>query len=135
MTSTTSCTPLATAIAPTRNASEPDGHAFSIRVQGMPGEADRGGDRVAADALLAPERAALRRDERRLHLDRLEALVDALDRGGERARGHLLVALLEQLTELDESAADDRDLVPAHVARLLRISPLYPYTGTPRSYA
>jgi len=36
MTSTTSCAPLATAIAPTRNASEPDGHAFSIRVHGMP---------------------------------------------------------------------------------------------------
>ena len=36
MTSTTSWTPLATAIAPTRNASEPDGHAFSMRVHGMP---------------------------------------------------------------------------------------------------
>jgi hypothetical protein len=36
MTRTTSCTPLATAIAPTRKASEPDGHAFSTRVQGMP---------------------------------------------------------------------------------------------------
>ena len=36
MTSTTSYTPLATAIAPTRNASEPDGHAFSIRVHAIP---------------------------------------------------------------------------------------------------
>ena len=36
MTSTTSWTPLATAIAPTRKASEPDGQAFSMRVQAMP---------------------------------------------------------------------------------------------------
>ena len=36
MTRTTSCTPLATAIAPTRNASEPDGQAFSMRVHGTP---------------------------------------------------------------------------------------------------
>ncbi len=99
-----------------------------------PGEADRGGDRVAADALLAPERAALRRDERGLHLDGIEALVDALDRGGEGTRGHLLVALLEQLTELDEPASDDRNLVPAHVPVSADLA-LYPYTGTPRSYA
>src|SRR3954447_3787216 len=36
ITSTTSCTPLATAIAPTRNASDPEGHAFSMRVHGTP---------------------------------------------------------------------------------------------------
>ena len=119
MTRTTSCTPLATAIAPTRNASAPDGHAFSIRVHGDTGEPDRGGNRVAADALLAPERPALGGDERRLHLGGLEALVDAVDRGGERAGRHLLVALLEQLPELDEPGSDDGDLVPAH--RRLRL--------------
>ena len=36
MTSTRSCTPDATAIAPTRKASDPLGHAFSMRVHGMP---------------------------------------------------------------------------------------------------
>ena len=45
---------------------------------------------------------------------RLEALVDARDRGLERARRHLLVALLEELAHLDEPGADDRDLVPTH---------------------
>ena len=79
------------------------------------GEADRRRDGVAADALLAPERAALRGDERGFDLRRLEALVDAVDCGGERAGRHLLVALLEELPELDEPAADDRDPVPAHV--------------------
>ena len=78
------------------------------------GETDRGRDRVAADAFLAPQRAALRRDERGLDLRGLEALVDALHRGVERAGGHLLVALVEQLAHLDEAGADDRHLVPAH---------------------
>ncbi len=78
------------------------------------GETDRGRDRVAADALLAPQRPALGRDERGLDLCGLEALVDALHRGVERARGHLLVALFEQLTHLDEPGADDGDLVPRH---------------------
>ena len=40
----------------------------------------------------------------------------------ERARGHLLVALVEQLAHLDEPGADDRDPVPAH-ARPLGCAP------------
>ena len=36
ITRTTSCTPLATAMAPMRKASDPDGQAFSTRVQAMP---------------------------------------------------------------------------------------------------
>ena len=36
MTSTTSCTPLATTMAPMRKASDPDGQAFSTRVQATP---------------------------------------------------------------------------------------------------
>ena len=80
------------------------------------GEPDRGRHGVAADALLAPQRAALGGDERGVDLVGLEALVDARDRGVERARGHLLVALVEQLAHLDEPGADDGDLVPAHDA-------------------
>ena len=49
----------------------------------------------------------------------LEALVDAVDRGGEGVGRHLLVALLEELAELDEPGADDGDPVPAHVDLLL----------------
>ena len=79
------------------------------------GEADRGRHRVAADALLAPERPPLRGHDHGVDLGRLEALVDGGDRGLERARGHLLVALLEQLAELDEAPADDRDSVPGHL--------------------
>jgi hypothetical protein len=56
----------------------------------------------------------LRRDERRLDLRRLESLVDALDGSRERARRHLLVALVEELTHLDQPRADHGDLVPAH---------------------
>ena len=78
------------------------------------GEADGRRNGVAADALLPPQRSALRRDERGLDLVRFEALVDARDRGLERARGHLLVALLEQLTHLDEPGTDDCDPVPTH---------------------
>ena len=70
MTSTTSWTPLATAIAPTRKASDPDGQAFSMRVQGIPASPIADGHRVAADALLAPQRAPLGRDERGLDLRR-----------------------------------------------------------------
>ena len=77
-------------------------------------ETDRGRDGVAADALLAPQRAALRGDERGIRLVRFESLVDAGDRGVERARGHLLIALLEQLAHLDEPGPDDGDLVPTH---------------------
>ena len=116
MTSTMSWTPLATAIAPTRKASDPDGHAFSMRVHGMPARPEGRRDRVPADALLAPERAALGRDERGLDQCRFEALVDAGDGGVERARCHLLVALLEQLAELDQPGADDGDSVPAQRA-------------------
>ena len=36
ITSTTSCTPLATTMAPMRKASDPDGQAFSTRVQATP---------------------------------------------------------------------------------------------------
>ena len=43
----------------------------------------------------------------------LEPLVDARDRGIERTGRHLLVALLEQLTHLDEAGTDDRDPVPS----------------------
>ena len=78
------------------------------------GETDRGRHRVAADALLAPERPPLGGDERGVDLLGLEAAVDVGDRGLERARRHLLVALLEQLTELDEPGADHGDPVPAH---------------------
>jgi hypothetical protein len=63
---------------------------------------------------LAPQRSPLRRDERGFDLAGLEAFVDAGDRGLERARRHLFVALLEELTHLDEAGADHRDLVPAH---------------------
>ena len=114
ITSTTSCTPLATAIAPTRNASEPDGHAFSMRVHGMPTRP------IAVGIVLPPMPSwphsvpALGRDERGLDLVRLEALVDARDRGVERGRGHLLVALVEQLAHLDEAGADDGHPVPRH---------------------
>src|SRR5207244_12485523 len=78
-------------------------------------EADRGRHGVAADALLAPQRAALRGHDHGVDLRGLEALVDSGDRGLERARGHPLVALLEQLAELDEAPADDRDSVPGHL--------------------
>ena len=84
------------------------------------GEPDRGRDRVAADAFLAPERSALRRDERGFDLVRFEALVDASDRGLEGARGHLLVALLEELTHLDEPGTDNGHPVPAHGATSFR---------------
>ena len=77
-------------------------------------EPDRGRDRVAADAFLAPERAPLGRDERGIDLVRLEALVDARDRGVERGRGHLLVALVEQLAHLDEAGAHHGHPVPRH---------------------
>ena len=85
-----------------------------MRVHGMPARPIAVGIGVAADAFLAPQRAPLGRDERGLDLVRLEALVDARDRGLERARGHLLVALVEQLAHLDEAGADDGDPVPAH---------------------
>ena len=81
---------------------------------GNAGEADRARHRVPADAFLAPQRAPLGGHERGLDLVRLETLVDARDRGLERARRHLLVALLEQLAHLDQPGADDGDLVPAH---------------------
>ena len=81
-------------------------------------QTDRGGDRVAADAFLTPERAPLGRDERGLDLRGLEALVDALHRGVEGAGRHLLVALVEELTHLDQSGADDGHLVPAHGSRV-----------------
>ena len=119
ITSTTSCTPLATAIAPTRNASEPDGHAFSMRVHGMPARP------IAVGIVLPPMPSWPQSVPRWVATNAastwlgLEALVDAVDRGGERAGGHLLVALLEQLAELDEPGADDGDLVPAHVGLLL----------------
>ena len=114
MTSTTSCTPLATAIAPTRNASEPDGHAFSMRVHGMPASP------IAVGTVLPPMPSWPQSVPRWVATNaastcsRLEALVDVGDRGVERARRHLLVALLEQLAHLDEAGADDGDLVPAH---------------------
>ena len=102
-------------------------------------EADRGRDRVAADALLAPQRAALGRDERGVDLMGLEALVDARDRGVERTGGHLLVALVEELAHLDEAGADHGHLVPRHRVHLRVPRPtgraLNPYTGTPRSCA
>ena len=77
-------------------------------------EPDRGGHRVAADALLAPQRAALGGDEGRVDRVAVEALVDRCDGGIERAGGHVLVGLLEELAHLDESGADDGDLVPGH---------------------
>src|SRR5262249_5664418 len=99
------------------------------------GEAERSGDGVAADAFLAPQRAPLGRDERGLDLLRLETLVDAPDRGVERAGGHLLVALLEQLAHLDEPGADDCNPIPAHELASTLAFALKPYTGTPRSCA
>ena len=114
ITSTTSCTPLATAIAPTRNASEPDGHAFSMRVHGMPLRP------IALGIVLPPIPSWPHSVPRCVATNaastwlRLEALVDARDRGVERARRHLLVALLEQLTHLDEPGAHDRHPVPSH---------------------
>ena len=125
MTSTTSCTPLATTMAPMRKASDPDGQAFSTRVHAMPGQADGARHGVAADALLAPQRAALGGDDDGVDGAGVEALVDASQRGGEGAGRHLLVALLEQLAELDEPGADDGDLVPAH-CHLLRSSAVRP---------
>ena len=87
-----------------------------MRVHGIPARPIAVGHGVAADALLAPERAALGGDERGLDRLRVEALVDGGDGGVERARGHVLVALVEQLAELDEPGADDGDLVPRHQA-------------------
>ena len=78
------------------------------------GEPDRGRHRVPADALLAPERPPLGGDEDGVDLLRLDAAVDVGDRGLERARRHLLVALLEQLTELDQAGAGHGYAIPTH---------------------
>ncbi len=83
---------------------------------GDAGEADGARHGVAADAFLTPERAALRRHECGPDLRRLEALVDARDGGIEGTGRHLLVALFEELTELDQAGAHDRDSIPAHCA-------------------
>ena len=78
------------------------------------GETDRSRHGVAADAFLTPQGSALRCDEGRLDLLRLETLVDRFDRRGECARGHGLVTLVEEFTHLDEAGTHDGDFVPRH---------------------
>ena len=112
-------------IAPIRNASEPDGHAFSTRVTRDPGQ---------PDALTAP--CCRRFPLGPTGVPRwvatiagsicvgIEALVDALDRGPERACGHLLVALVEQLAELDHARRRRRRRGPSSSGALRRVPPL-----------
>ncbi len=117
---------------------------------GDTGQADGARHGIAPDALLAPQRAPLGGDDDGVDRRLVEPFVDTGQRGGERARRHLLVALLEQLAHLDEARPDDGDLVPAHVppSCAARSCPeptvvsapatrnaLYPYTGMPRSSA
>jgi hypothetical protein len=78
------------------------------------GEPDGRRDGVSADALLSPKAAALGRDEDAVDVLSVKAAVDGRSRGLKGARCHLLVALLEQLTELDQSGADHGHTVPAH---------------------
>ena len=82
---------------------------------GDSGQPDGARHGVSPDALLAPQGAALGSDDAGVDLPWVETLVDTRQRSGEGARGHLLVALVEQLTHLDEACPDDGDLVPAHV--------------------
>ena len=114
MTSTTSWTPVATTIAPIRKASDPEGQAFSTRVQGMPDETQGARHRVATHTLLAPEGAPLGRHDGGVDGRWVEALVHVDHGGVEGARGHLLVALFEEFAELDQPGADDGHPVPTH---------------------
>jgi hypothetical protein len=77
--------------------------------EGNTREADRARDGVAPDPLLAPEAAALGGDDPCVYVRGIHPFVDARDRGLEGALGHLLVALLEQLAELDHPGPYDRN--------------------------
>src|ERR671910_36756 len=93
-------------------------------------ETDRGRQGVPADSLLTPERAALRRDEDGVDLIRFDAAIDVGHGGLEGARRHLLVALVEQLTELDEPGPGHGDAIPTH-----QCAPATPRsTSRPRPY-
>ena len=69
---------------------------------------------VPADPLLAPQGAALGGHDGGVDRPAVETLVDVGQRRIEGAGRHLLVALLEELAELDQARPHDGHLVPAH---------------------
>ncbi len=73
---------------------------------GDPVQPDGARDRVASDALLAPQRPALGGDEYSVDRRSVESVVHRRDCGVERAPCHVLIGLVEQLTHLDQPRAD-----------------------------